>query len=219
MAFNKFYTNFIVLDLGLHKLFFLTGYALIPIACIVGKVRRLRQRVLHQEKPLPSWAPRVIGSIARKRIDPLLPERGRGTELPPAPWRAAASRRRPSSPSSSSSAPYSPSPSSSPSSFSVPRRSPSHLCLCWLVARVPPTLIRSSAQAGTWRGGRCWFTCRWCRRSPACARRRPLNPSRLIAAASPGSTSPRLRPPKGESFYPPHDHTSVLLLLIRMCSC
>ena len=71
-----------------------------------------------------------------------------------------------------------------------------------------PTLIRSSPQAGTWRGGRCWCTCRWCRRSPGCARRRPLNPSRPTAAASPGSTSPRLRPPKGESFYPRTTHTS-----------
>ena len=66
------------------------------------------------------------------------------------------------------------------------------LCLRWLLAKVPPTLIRSSPQAGTWRGGRCWCTCRWCRRSPGCARRRPLNPSRPTAAASPGSTSPGL---------------------------
>ena len=83
-----------------------------------------------------------------------------------------------------------------------------------------PDPLRSSPQVGTWRGGRCWCTCRWCRRSPACARRSPLDPSQPTAAASPSSIRTRPRPPRGESFTSrTTTQASSLLLFIWMFRC
>jgi hypothetical protein len=162
--------------------------------------------------------PHVMDSDSLPGTDPFPPTRAE-PKLPPAPWREAVwRRRRRSSPSSSSSVPSLRSPSSSRSSSSVrcphlPRSAP------WLTSCVA-CLIRfdSSPQAGTWPGGLCWCTCRWCRRSPGCAGRSPPSPSRRTTAASPSSTGRRLKPPKGFTPTQPHNpppfsHPDVFVLI------
>ena len=111
----------------------------IPIACIASKVKTgaaTATRLL--------LAPRSSAGPACHRPNSLAsgsPPCKAGTELPPAPWRAAAWRLRRSSPSSFSSSLSSPSPSSSPSSSSVclPSFSPRlPSCVCSLIRFVSP---------------------------------------------------------------------------------